>query len=83
MAVCCSITVACDDHSRCASFACVMLSHGDDGVFYGTDTSVELKILTSLFRGDRCLSLVGKPKLFFVQVCPEFLLSYVCTLICV
>ncbi len=83
MSVCCSITVACDDHSRCASFACVMLSHGDDGVFYGTDTSVELKILTSLFRGDRCLSLVGKPKLFFVQVCPEFLLSNVCTLICV
>nr|ASJ77389.1 caspase-3 [Megalobrama amblycephala] len=61
--------VAHDDHSRCASFVCVMLSHGDEGVFFGTDTSVELKTLTSLFRGDRCPSLVGKPKLFFIQAC--------------
>ncbi|KAG1943715.1 caspase-3a [Pimephales promelas] len=61
--------VARDDHSRCASFVCVMLSHGDEGVFYGTDGSLELKSLTSLFRGDRCPSLVGKPKLFFIQAC--------------
>ncbi|RXN25502.1 caspase-3-like protein [Labeo rohita] len=58
-----------DDHSHSASLVCVMLSHGDEGVFYGTDTSVELKSLTSLFRGDRCPSLVGKPKLFFIQAC--------------
>ncbi|XP_056112782.1 caspase-3a [Rhinichthys klamathensis goyatoka] len=62
-------TVARDDHSRCASLVCVMLSHGDDGVFFGTDGSLELKSLTSLFRGDRCPSLVGKPKLFFIQAC--------------
>lgn len=81
MAVCCSLIVAHDDHSRCASFVCVMLSHGDEGVFFGTDGSVELKTLTSLFRGDRCPSLVGKPKLFFIQVHPEsLLLSCVCFL---
>lgn len=57
-----------EDHSACASFVCVLLSHGDEGVFFGTDGSVELKYLTSLFRGDRCKSLVGKPKLFFIQV---------------
>lgn len=62
-------TVAHDDHSRCASLVCVLLSHGDEGVFFGTDTSVDLKSLTSLFRGDRCPSLVGKPKLFFIQAC--------------
>ncbi|XP_051982997.1 caspase-3-like isoform X2 [Xyrauchen texanus] len=62
-------TVARDDHSRCASFVCVMLSHGDEGVFFGTDGAVEFKSLTSLFRGDRCPSLVGKPKLFFIQAC--------------
>ena len=61
-------TVAKDDHSRCASFVCVLLSHGDEGVFFGTDRSIEMKTLTSLFRGDRCTSLVGKPKLFFIQV---------------
>lgn len=58
-----------DDHSRCASFVCVLLSHGDEGLFFGTDQAVQIKTLTSLFRGDHCLSLVGKPKLFFIQVC--------------
>ncbi|XP_072319380.1 caspase-3a [Eucyclogobius newberryi] len=58
-----------EDHSGAASFVCVLLSHGDEGVFFGTDGSVELKYLTSLFRGDRCRSLVGKPKLFFIQAC--------------
>ncbi|XP_068176794.1 caspase-3a [Antennarius striatus] len=58
-----------EDHSCYASFVCVLLSHGDEGVFFGTDGSIELKYLTSLFRGDRCRSLVGKPKLFFIQAC--------------
>ncbi|KAM7419504.1 hypothetical protein PAMA_016562 [Pampus argenteus] len=63
------IAVSKEDHSSSASFVCVLLSHGDEGVFFGTDGSVELKYLTSLFRGDRCKSLVGKPKLFFIQAC--------------
>ncbi|CAG5928657.1 unnamed protein product [Menidia menidia] len=58
-----------DDHSHSASFVCILLSHGDEGVFFGTDGFVELKYLTSLFRGDRCKTLVGKPKLFFIQAC--------------
>uniref|UniRef100_A0A4W5JVR8 Caspase-3 n=1 Tax=Hucho hucho TaxID=62062 RepID=A0A4W5JVR8_9TELE len=60
-------SVSQDDHSQSASFVCVMLSHGDEGVFYGTDGHVELKKLTGLFRGDRCKTLVAKPKLFFIQ----------------
>ncbi|XP_074545405.1 caspase-3a [Halichoeres trimaculatus] len=63
------VSVSKEDHSCYASFVCVLLSHGDEGVFFGTDGSVELKYLTSLFRGDRCKSLVGKPKLFFIQAC--------------
>uniref|UniRef100_A0A8D0BKR8 Caspase-3 n=1 Tax=Salvator merianae TaxID=96440 RepID=A0A8D0BKR8_SALMN len=58
-----------DDHSKRNSFVCVLLSHGEDGLIYGTDGPVELKILTSLFRGDRCKTLAGKPKLFFIQAC--------------
>ncbi|KAG5263904.1 hypothetical protein AALO_G00269930 [Alosa alosa] len=58
-----------EDHSKSASLVCVLLSHGDDGVLYGTDGPVPLKDLTSLFRGDRCRSLAGKPKLFFIQAC--------------
>lgn len=63
------MSVSKEDHSGAASFICVLLSHGDEGVFFGTDGSIELKYLTSLFRGDRCKSLVGKPKLFFIQAC--------------
>lgn len=63
------ITASKDDHSSSASFVCILLSHGDEGVFFGTDGSIELKYLTSLFRGDRCKSLAGKPKLFFIQAC--------------
>lgn len=65
----CVFSASREDHSRCASFVCVLLSHGDEGVLFGTDGSIEIKYLTSLFRGDRCKSLVGKPKLFFIQVC--------------
>ncbi|XP_072857501.1 caspase-3 [Pogona vitticeps] len=57
------------DHSKRNSFACVLLSHGEDGLIYGTDGPLELKMLTSLFRGDRCQTLAGKPKLFFIQAC--------------
>ncbi|NXI64823.1 CASP3 protein, partial [Anseranas semipalmata] len=58
-----------EDHSKRSSFVCVLLSHGEEGLIYGTDGPLELKVLTSLFRGDKCRSLVGKPKLFFIQAC--------------
>ncbi|XP_013797657.1 caspase-3 isoform X1 [Apteryx mantelli] len=58
-----------EDHSKRSSFVCVLLSHGEEGLIYGTDGPLELKALTSLFRGDRCRSLAGKPKLFFIQAC--------------
>lgn len=58
-----------EDHSKSAMFVCVLLSHGDDGMIYGTDSAIPLKALFELFRGDRCTSLVGKPKLFFIQAC--------------
>ncbi|XP_077079830.1 caspase-3b [Siphateles boraxobius] len=58
-----------EDHSKSAMFVCVLLSHGDEEVIYGTDGVVPLKTLFELFRGDHCSSLVGKPKLFFIQAC--------------
>lgn len=58
-----------EDHSGSASFACVLLSHGDNGVIYGTDGCEMIENLTKYFKGDRCKSLVGKPKLFFIQAC--------------
>ncbi|XP_013875661.1 caspase-3a [Austrofundulus limnaeus] len=65
----CLDAVSKEDHSKSASFVCVLLSHGDEGVLFGTDASIEITQLTSPFRGDRCKSLAGKPKLFFIQAC--------------
>ncbi|KAF4091407.1 hypothetical protein AMELA_G00036550 [Ameiurus melas] len=62
-------SVSQEDHSKSAMFVCVILSHGDEGVIYGTDGFTEMKELSGFFRGDRCLSLVGKPKLFIIQAC--------------
>ncbi|KAF6083766.1 caspase 3 [Phyllostomus discolor] len=58
-----------EDHSRRSSFVCVFLSHGEEGVIFGTDGPVELRDLACFFRGDRCRSLTGKPKLFIIQAC--------------
>lgn len=63
------IKVAEEDHSQNASFVCVMLSHGDEGVIYGTDGEVKIDTLVENIKGNRCRSLVGKPKLFFIQAC--------------
>ncbi|KAM9357156.1 caspase-3b isoform 1-T1 [Symphorus nematophorus] len=63
------LSVSQEDHSKSASFACVMLSHGDEGMIYGTDGAEKFENLTKYFKGDRCKSLVGKPKLFFIQAC--------------
>ncbi|XP_034399623.1 caspase-3-like [Cyclopterus lumpus] len=62
-------SVSKEDHSDSASFVCVLLSHGKEGVIYGTDGFEKLEDLTKCFKGDRCRSLVGKPKLFFIQAC--------------
>nr|XP_057919790.1 caspase-3b [Doryrhamphus excisus]XP_057919791.1 caspase-3b [Doryrhamphus excisus]XP_057919792.1 caspase-3b [Doryrhamphus excisus] len=58
-----------EDHSSSASFVCVLLSHGDEGVIFGTDGFEQLENLTRPFKGHRCKTLVGKPKLFFIQAC--------------
>ncbi|CAI5658862.1 caspase-7 isoform X1 [Oreochromis niloticus] len=60
-----------EDHSDSSCFACILLSHGEEGMIYGTDGAMPIKTMTSLFRGDKCKSLVGKPKLFFIQVIDE------------
>uniref|UniRef100_A0AAQ5XYJ4 Caspase-3 n=1 Tax=Amphiprion ocellaris TaxID=80972 RepID=A0AAQ5XYJ4_AMPOC len=62
-------TASAEDHSQKASFVCVLLSHGDEGVIYGTDGCEKLDTMISYFKGNRCRTLVGKPKLFFIQAC--------------
>ncbi|CAH1269801.1 CASP6 [Branchiostoma lanceolatum] len=57
------------DHSQADCFVCVFLSHGEDGMIYGYNGTVPIKELTDMFRADRCTTLNGKPKLFFIQAC--------------
>ena len=57
-----------EDHSDADCLVCVLLSHGDSDVIYGTNGTLQLHGLIDMFKGDRCPSLAGKPKLFFIQV---------------
>ncbi|XP_046860478.1 caspase-3-like isoform X2 [Xenia sp. Carnegie-2017] len=56
------------DHSNYDCIICAVLTHGEEGLFYGTDGTIPIKELTSVFRG----RLPGKPKLFFFQACQGF-----------
>ncbi|XP_037661040.1 caspase-7 isoform X2 [Choloepus didactylus] len=58
-----------EDHTKSACFACILLSHGEENLIYGTDGITPIKDLTACFRGDRCKTLLEKPKLFFIQAC--------------
>ncbi|KAM3917376.1 caspase-8-like [Leptodactylus fuscus] len=58
------------NHEQNNCFICCVLSHGDQGIIYGTDgESVPIRNLTLSFSRSRCSTLTGKPKLFFIQAC--------------
>lgn len=55
-------------HADADCFVCVFLSHGEGNHIYAYDAKIEIQTLTALFKGDKCPSLVGKPKIFIIQV---------------
>lgn len=57
------------DHTENDCFVCFVLTHGDHGHLYAYDGRYAIDHLFNNFLGDNCPSLVGKPKLFFVQAC--------------
>ncbi|XP_034549208.1 uncharacterized protein LOC117819833 isoform X2 [Notolabrus celidotus] len=58
------------DHSDKHCLVCCILSHGEEESVLGVDgLPVYLKDLKEPFNGLKCLSLVDKPKLFFIQAC--------------
>ena len=61
--------MAAKDHSECDCFVCIILSHGEEGIVYGTDKEIEIKELTKHFKGDKCSTLIAKPKIFIIQAC--------------
>ncbi|XP_074849556.1 caspase-6-like isoform X4 [Carettochelys insculpta] len=61
--------VSVDNHSDADCFVCVFLSHGEDNHVYAYDAKIQIQRVTNMFRGDKCPSLVGKPKIFIIQAC--------------
>lgn len=61
------------DHNNKDCFICCILSHGDKGIIYGSDgREAPIYELTSYFTGSKCPSLLGKPKIFFIQACQGY-----------
>uniref|UniRef100_A0A8C1MM46 Caspase-8 n=1 Tax=Cyprinus carpio TaxID=7962 RepID=A0A8C1MM46_CYPCA len=51
-------------------FVCCVLSHGDENGILGYEGEIcPLDDITSPFDGDNCSTLIGKPKVFFIQAC--------------
>ena len=57
------------DHSDNDCFVCVILTHGEHGQLWGSDARFPIEMMFNFFTGDNCPTLVGKPKVFFVQAC--------------
>ncbi|EFA01345.2 Caspase-like Protein [Tribolium castaneum] len=57
------------DHTDSDCLCISVLTHGDTGILYARDTQYKPDLLWSYFAADRCPSLAGKPKIFFLQAC--------------
>ncbi|XP_063333300.1 caspase-6-like [Pelmatolapia mariae] len=58
-----------EDHSDADCFLLAFLSHGDDNYVYCHEGIISIQEITSMFKGDKCRDLVGKPKIFIIQAC--------------
>jgi hypothetical protein len=61
-------TAASEDHSAADCLLVVAMTHGEAGYLHTRDTEYRTQELWLRFTGKRCPTLVGKPKLFFIQV---------------
>ena len=58
------------DHSDNDCLFVTIMTHGEkDGKILAADTEFMVQDLWECFVGDNCSSLIGKPKLFFIQAC--------------
>ena len=71
------LLVAEKNHSDSDCLLIVIMTHGDDGMLYAYDGGYQFDWIWSCFTSDRCPTLAGKPKLFFIQVglfpCPPII----------
>lgn len=57
------------DHTNHDCVLVAVLSHGELGLLYAHDTPYKADSIWMHFTADKCPSLAGKPKLFFIQAC--------------
>ena len=58
------------DHTAYDCFVLCLMSHGQEGLFYGSDgQAVPFDTVCDLFSNSNCRTLRGKPKLMFIQAC--------------
>ncbi|KAG5313144.1 CASP1 protein, partial [Acromyrmex insinuator] len=62
-------STAAEDHTDADCLIVVAMSHGESGLLHSADSIYPVDALWIPFTGDQCLSLAGKPKLFFIQAC--------------
>ncbi|XP_033764175.1 caspase-2-like [Pecten maximus] len=59
-----------EDHVQADCCVVCLLSHGEEGYLFGTDgNKLKLDDIFALFDNNSCKSLIGKPKIFFIQAC--------------
>ncbi|XP_067010536.2 caspase-1 [Anabrus simplex] len=46
-----------------------VMTHGKEGLLHANDIPYPVSLLWANFVGEKCLSLVGKPKIFIIQAC--------------
>ncbi|XP_056659064.1 caspase-6 isoform X1 [Monodelphis domestica] len=61
--------VSTSSHIDADCFLCVFLTHGEGNHIYAYDAKIDIQKLTAMFKGDKCQTLVGKPKIFVIQAC--------------
>ncbi|XP_034484452.1 caspase-like [Drosophila innubila] len=57
------------NHANNDCILIAIFSHGGEGHIYAKDTKYQLNNILKYFTANNCLTLAGKPKLFFVQAC--------------
>jgi caspase 7 len=57
------------NHTNNDCLVIVGMTHGEPGMLFAKDSDYQLKELWEPFVGDNCPSLIGKPKLIFLQAC--------------
>lgn len=58
-----------DSHKDADCILVAVLSHGELGILYATDQPYKPDRLWSHFSAEKCPTLAGKPKMFFIQAC--------------